>query len=335
MKITKSFLLVGSILTFAATSSFAGTAYPVDSCDPNSMTLNYIQESSDNGVSFSDPTDDDDNTFSLSDDSPLNAVYPSGEVPTNSITTTASTCIGPRTNPTSEDSLGPVAPNLGYDGSGLLNTESTDGSGLTTAEIEFLLGDNSDWLDLDGEGLAPGVRDAGWIHLANIQVDEGSSTQVPVGTAEEGGYATVATVSLEPWLNILFECTDEKCANGSWAIEVVEGTADEFSELISATFDHLTFTMKGGSGNQDNGWYIYDFDFTGAINDGLVDTLTDYTFGGTFNFTDLDGLGLSHLNVWARDPRSDISEVPLPGAVWLFGSALLGFAGFKRFNRKS
>jgi len=40
-----------------------------------------------------------------------------------------------------------------------------------------------------------------------------------------------------------------------------------------------------------------------------------------------DGFGL--------DDFSTVSAVPLPGAVWLFGSVLAGFVGFKRFKKKS
>ena len=63
-----------------------------------------------------------------------------------------------------------------------------------------------------------------------------------------------------------------------------------------------------------------NFSPIGVMFDGIAKSID---FGGTANFTGYD-------NITFGSVTPDISPVPLPAAAWLFGSALLGFAGFKR-----
>ena len=63
-----------------------------------------------------------------------------------------------------------------------------------------------------------------------------------------------------------------------------------------------------------------NFSPIGVMFDGIANSID---FGGTANFTGYD-------NITFGSVTPDISPVPLPAAAWLFGSALLGFAGFKR-----
>jgi hypothetical protein len=45
------------------------------------------------------------------------------------------------------------------------------------------------------------------------------------------------------------------------------------------------------------------------------------------------GFTTTQLYVWAVRP-GDVSAVPVPGAIWLFGSGLLGLTGFARKQRR-
>ena len=63
-----------------------------------------------------------------------------------------------------------------------------------------------------------------------------------------------------------------------------------------------------------------NFSPIGVLFDGIAKSID---FGGTANFTGFD-------NITFGSAAPGISPVPLPAAAWLFGSALLGFAGFKR-----
>lgn len=47
---------------------------------------------------------------------------------------------------------------------------------------------------------------------------------------------------------------------------------------------------------------------------------------GTWNTSALDDKNLSHFSIYT----SGVSPIPVPAAVWLFGTALIGFIGFSR-----
>ena len=63
-----------------------------------------------------------------------------------------------------------------------------------------------------------------------------------------------------------------------------------------------------------------NFSPIGVIFDGIAKSID---FGGT-----ADQIGFDNITFGTETPGT--SPVPLPAAAWLFGSALLGFAGFKR-----
>lgn len=64
-----------------------------------------------------------------------------------------------------------------------------------------------------------------------------------------------------------------------------------------------------------------NFSPIGVMFDGIAKSID---FGGTANFIAFDDITLG-----SETPGS-VSAVPLPAAAWLFGSALLGFAGFSK-----
>lgn len=100
---------------------------------------------------------------------------------------------------------------------------------------------------------------------------------------------------------------------------------------IGAGTTGTTWTQYGNW--YSSGWVVENIDLLAAGLVGHNFTLSllasDCYFGGHGGYAYLDGFGGETPPVGPTDP----SAVPLPGAVWLFGSAIAGFAGFGR--RKS
>ena len=100
-------------------------------------------------------------------------------------------------------------------------------------------------------------------------------------------------------------------------------------QLISVTFSHF-------SGNDDFS-YFFDGDGNGNLDFDLIAGNLDtggstYTFGGTYVGT-LFGIGAIGSNDEYRVKSINVSAVPLPAALPLFGAALLGM-GFLARRRK-
>lgn len=75
---------------------------------------------------------------------------------------------------------------------------------------------------------------------------------------------------------------------------------------------------------------VWDLLWSGTENADSPDTAWNFSF---FNGNQNNYAGKSsQLYVWAVTPGQLPAAVPLPGAVWLFGSALLGYLGMKRRN---
>jgi len=108
----------------------------------------------------------------------------------------------------------------------------------------------------------------------------------------------------------------------------------------------ISFT-EGGSEPLTGSWgfdsSFWDYTSTGAIafkfgtgdtaDEWFVFSLVNGQTSGTWDFFKVLGNGngtggLSHVNLYA------VTAVPLPAAVWLFGSALISFAGFSRYRKK-
>jgi hypothetical protein len=83
------------------------------------------------------------------------------------------------------------------------------------------------------------------------------------------------------------------------------------------------FSIKKGNPNSGGGWWFFqnsNYDPTDAIASALLVALNP----------DVDD-GYSH---WTEYDFRDTGVVPVPAAIWLFGTALIGFAGFSRKNKQ-
>ena len=88
--------------------------------------------------------------------------------------------------------------------------------------------------------------------------------------------------------------------------------------ILLATLSLVSQSTQNCSGDPTGGFC--NFSPIGVMFDGIAKSID---FGGTANHTGFD-------NITFGSVTPGVSPVPLPAAAWLFGSALLGFAGFKR-----
>lgn len=268
----------------------------------------------------------------------------------------ASTCLGVYSG--NNESPGETT-NRGLYGEGLLNG-GNEPYALSDDDIDYILsgGDGVDPYDrmrvdidgVDGSGGKYGLNDdPGYIQLLSGSSQSGSNNysynDVPGDTGN----------SLSNYLNFEFTSRTQIAGTGTsdkkddvwafqWTLTVYDGAAEELMALLNgATFDHLALSFK-----QANDWVVYDFNFSEILYGGAslpgLNLLQDeeYIFDGIYTqktgYYDADGKwveliknpqDISHFEIWAADPP----VIPVPAAVWLFGSALLGFAGVKRFKK--
>lgn len=103
---------------------------------------------------------------------------------------------------------------------------------------------------------------------------------------------------------------------------------------VNGTFDFLSGIWSAGLTGKA------DIQFEGYTNNQLVYSSSVYNLNGNsvapilLNWYGIDSLSiLSSADVWIADSfevNINPSAVPVPAAAWLFGSALLGFAGLRR-----
>lgn len=111
------------------------------------------------------------------------------------------------------------------------------------------------------------------------------------------------------------------------------------NSLSILSFDFSEFQDESTTGNNWT-WSFYDaFDI-------LIDTIAYVNTGDSsiqnYNLVDIGLIGvntvrLEHLNGWMNIDNLEYAptSVPEPATIWLFGSALAGFAGFRRLKKKA
>lgn len=111
-----------------------------------------------------------------------------------------------------------------------------------------------------------------------------------------------------------------------WEITFSPGTTGLTGFTLGSAFgDFLSvFIYRLGSGNFDDGEFAACVD----VNCGFLPVFTYGLFGDVFVIVDANNMILDVPGEILVEP------IPAPGAVWLFGSALLGIAGLKRRQRR-
>lgn len=224
--------------------------------------------------------------------------------------------------------------NIGQKNDGLLNTTYGLGNSLFFIEPDELQNLDNNPVDV--------ADDPGWIHLAsvneNLDVDYNQ-----VGPVVNSGLS----LDIGALLSMSFTCVEGvtgECKSLTWQIETDPSIIDQVSQILGgATFDHLAFSVKAS-----NGFILYDFDFIDIFAQELSDfpnsTLnftTPYKLSGTLNTNDFlnpqgnNAQGISHLNVWARDP-SDPEPRVLVTEPSTFGIIILAIFGvvITQYSRK-
>lgn len=219
-------------------------------------------------------------------------------------------------------------PNIGQLNDGLLNGEA--------GFDYFHFIDPSDLQILDKDNVAD---DPGWIHLANLgenfSANYSNIGPAPLGdgTSLDGNSGSNST-ALEDLLKITFACTSGStgdCTAGTWNLNIIDanGLVSAVQSLLgrSALFDQLAISLKSRSlpgGQHESIIYNIDFKdiFAAENNPQKLNLQTPYNLGGTFNTADIGGKGISHINVWARDP-AQLVEVSTPASISI---ALLAIA---------
>ena len=210
-------------------------------------------------------------------------------------------------------------------GDGLLNGEDILNG------MEFISSSDLQALDPDGVN-----NDPGWIHLAHLDADNSSISYSDVGPVPGGS----ATLNVSDLLTLAFECTSgnsSDCVSMNWTLTTELDIIDNVQALLGAsTFDHLAFSIKAGNENSGGGWAVYDFNFKEIFDlesNNLLNFNTPYQLGGTLNTADFGNKGISHLNVWARDPNDPLTQVPEPSSFIILTVGIIGL-GIRKFKNK-
>ncbi len=135
--------------------------------------------------------------------------------------------------------------------------------------------------------------------------------------------ATTILLDLDPDLS--FSLTSDTAGTGSLLID--GGLA------LSATFSNLVIASLGG------GAVVWSADLTytgGSLTGSLTAGLVEGGFGGINGFSMGQSLlGATFSGTGGVAKLSPVGTVPVPAAVWLFGSGLLGLAGIARRTTQS
>ncbi len=293
-----------ALILFTTSSSFAAFIPNPATCSTDKATLEYIYYTDGFPPVPGSPNDPDHGLLSKSYD--------------------ATSCVGVYGVNDDTGGLNNPSPNIGQYQDGLLNGEDY------LSGMEFITPDDLQALDPDGI-----KDDPGWIHLASFNGDDGSVNYSTTGPVPGGSLV----LDIGDLLTLDFTCTaggPGNCSALDWTLTTKLDIIDQVQELLGeATFDHLAFSVKAGSESSDGGFTVYDFNFKTIFaeeNSPYLNFLTPYKLAGTLDTGDFGDKGISHLNVWARDP-SDTTDVPEPASMAVFGTGLLAIFYFSRRNR--
>ena len=139
-------------------------------------------------------------------------------------------------------------------------------------------------------------------------------------------YDSVRNVTYDDWR---LPATDESCGFG------FNCTTSEMGHLYYVDFGGVAGGSMTNSTNLALFQNIQPYGYWSTIYPGGVDTAWLFYFHGTFTQNGWQDVGPTGngLSAWAvRD--GDVAAVPVPGAVWLFGSGLIGLMGLVRRKKR-
>lgn len=231
-----------------------------------------------------------------------------------------------------DDPLSSPFLNIGQLGDGLLN----GGNDFLTG-MEFI--ETSDLQDVDG---IDGKNDPGWIRLAHFDAEDSDNSASGITYDTAGPIANnleypELVLDIGDLLTLGLTCSNGglgDCKQLSWTLATNALIIPTVQQLLgNATFDHLAFSVKAG-----NRFAVYDFNFNDIFQDEpLLNFQTPYILSGSISTNDFINsydkktgnpksfAGISHLNVWARDPANNSVQVPEPSS---FAILLLGMIAF-------
>ena len=188
---------------------------------------------------------------------------------------------------------------------------------------------------------------AGSAHAAILSVTGGGASTIPAGfdlTAQTGltvgdpiltfNSGTAAGLGLEIDVSdtLTFEYLGSEAANTN---TISSGGSEIFSTATASVGDTALVPAIGGAD------FLVDFIFASggggtAANGGPIDSPLSFAFAAISNSSVIvlfgDGAGDQDFDDMAV--RISVSQVPLPPAVWLLISAILGLVSFSRIRRK-
>ena len=148
------------------------------------------------------------------------------------------------------------------------------------------------------------------------------------------GFLTTATV-VEPGVEFssLAATEVENPPQGFQVVDVAINAGDNYLEIDFSNVNHFSFSSAYFNG------YVFTFEssvapvITNATLDTSITTMglvnSDLLFTGNQLFVNVEGL-LFNTSTVARINLDSVNPVPVPAAVWLFGSGLIGLIGVSR-----
>ena len=160
----------------------------------------------------------------------------------------------------------------------------------------------------------------------------------PTSAVETIGFLTTAIVA-DPGIEFSSLASTE-VINPPLGLQVIDVSIDAGNNFIDINFSNSSPFSSFSSAYQNGYLFTFDsasaIDITGASIDSNVTTLgltaNDLVFTGNQLFVNVEGLSFN-TSTFARinlTSEGGISAVPLPSAVWLMGSGLIGLAGIAR-----
>ncbi len=119
-------------------------------------------------------------------------------------------------------------------------------------------------------------------------------------------------------------------SSGTYGAFAPTGTVDAETNTIDVDFSSLRATLTKNDGVSTN---IFDISFFSLFDNPITNTYNGNT--GMFDMSwetnaNVDILGLSLDSPFVLNLKGSVSAVPVPAAVWLFGSGMVALFGFSR-----